>query len=197
MCKRLCKRSKTIMKKPDWMNYRIKKPTKTHWFVFAGFCVLSAVYLIRDMNSSGIEYNGTKKNTESAIEISGVDFVSKEVEKRHKELASLMKSQCSGVSEDVIFAFQFNMNDRSLDDHIFMVCDTYRVLGNAKIIRKSEQKVKCTEEYNGELQIKIRPKDVLVRAIDVSDWKVIEYSSKNPKESCMLQHGIEVLELNW
>ena len=45
--------------------------------------------------------------------------------------------------------------------------------------------------------MKVRPKDVVVRAIDVSDWKVIEYSSKNPKESCMLQHGIEVLELNW
>lgn len=197
MCKGLCTRSKDMIKKADWQTMRIKKPTKYHYIIFATVLIVLAVYMIKETNKSGIEYNGSKTISEAAIEISGVDFVSNEFQKRYQSLASSMKNRCGGVSEDVMFAFQFNANERSLDDHVFTVCDTYKVFGNAKIIQKSEQKIKCTEEYNGELKMVVRPKEVLVRAIDMEEWKVIEYSSKNPKESCMLQHGIEILELNW
>lgn len=196
MCKGFCKGR---LKKADWQTPRIKKPTKYHWIIFALVVALFSVWMINDINSyiTGIEYNGNKQNTEVAIEISGVDFVSEDIQRKHKSLSASMKYQCSGVSEDVIFAFQFTMNDRDIDDHIFLVCENDTVFGNGKVIHSSKEKIKCTEEYNGELKMVVRSKEVVIKAIDIDEWKLVEYTSKNPKESCMIQHAIDVLELKW
>ena len=78
-----------------------------------------------------------------------------------------------------------------------MICDNDYVFGNAKVIHRSDEKIKCTEEYNGELKMVIRPKEVVVKAINVDEWKLMEYTSKDPKESCILQHAIDILEQSW
>ena len=38
---------------------------------------------------------------------------------------------------------------------------------------------KMYEEYNGVLKTVIRPKEVVVKAINIDEWKLMEYSSKN------------------
>ena len=199
MCKRFCKARKPMINKADWQKIRLKKPSKYHWLGWMLLVSLFAVWMIADINSyiTGIEYNGNKENKGAAIEISGVDFVSEEIERKHKSLGAAMKYQCASISEDVIFAFQFTVTERELDDHIFMICDNDYVFGNAKVIRRSDQKIKCTEEYNGELKTVIRPKEVVVKAINVDEWKLMEYTSKDPKESCILQHAIDILEQSW
>ena len=55
----------------------------------------------------------------------------------------------------------------------------------------------CTEEYDGELKQILRSKYVTIKAIDVDSWKQVEYTTDDPKESCTMQHAIDVLELKW
>jgi hypothetical protein len=144
-----------------------------------------------------IEYIGSKQNKQPAIEISGVDFVDEKTKTKHQILGKSMKYQCKMVSEDLLFAFQFSASKRIVEDHIFSLCGGARTFGNAKVIQKSEKKIKCTEEYNGDLKQVVRSKEVVIKAIDVDTWEQIEYISSDPKESCMLQHAIDVLELKW
>jgi peptide deformylase len=101
------------------------------------------------------------------------------------------------VSEDVLFAFQFSFNDRPVEDHIFLLCSNSKTFGNAKVIYRSPEKIKCTEEFNGEFKQVIRSKEITIKAIDIDVWKQIEYSTTNPKESCTIQHAIDILELKW
>lgn len=199
MCKPLCNIPKLKLKPGEWHVRRIKKPGKYHWFVLFGVLSLWAVWMAQDLNGliSGIAYTGNKTNENRAIEISGVDFVSDDIRQKMLALANSMKYQCNIVSEDVLFAFQFSLNDRTMDDHVFISCETSRVYGNAKVVHRSSDKIKCTEESNGELRSVIRSREVVIKAIDITEWKLVEYTSVDAKESCMLQHAIDVLELKW
>ena len=134
---------------------------------------------------------------DAAIEISGVDFVDEKIKTKHRALSQSMKYQCSMVSEDVLFAFQFTYNKRVMEDHIFLLYENTKVFGNAKVIQRSDKKIKCTEEYDGELREVVRSREITIKAIDVDGWEQIEYTTTNPKESCMIQHAIDVLELKW
>lgn len=199
MCKRFCKVPSLKLKSSEWRGSSYKKPSRCHWFL--GFIVLSiwSVWMAQDYTgmNSGMEYIGSKRNMDAAIEISGVDFVDEKVKTKHQALSQSMKYQCSLVSEDVLFAFQFTYNKRLMEDHIFLLCDSTMVFGNAKVIQRSNKKIKCTEEYDGELRQVVRSKEITIKAIDVDGWEQIEYSTVDPKESCMIQHAIDVLELKW
>jgi len=155
--------------------------------------------MAQDINGivGGIEYTGAIELREAAIEISGVDFVSDEIKKKHQSLSQSMRYRCNGVSEDVLFGFHFSINDRRVDDHVFLLCSSGRAFGNAKIVDRSSNKIQCTEEYDGELKQVVRSKYITVKAIDITEWKQVEYSTTDPKESCAIQHAISVLELNW
>lgn len=199
MCKRFCKVPSLKLKSSEWRGASYKKPSRCHWFL--GFLVLSiwAVWMAQDYTgmNSGMEYVGSKSNMDAAIEISGVDFVDEKIKTKHQALSQSMKYQCGMVSEDVLFAFQFAYNKRVMEDHIFLLCENTKVFGNAKVIQRSDKKIKCTEEYDGELRQVVRSKEITIKAIDVNGWEQIEYTTTNPKESCMIQHAIDVLELKW
>lgn len=199
MCNSLCKVPKLKIDGSEWHTKKVSKPSKCHWVVL--FVVLCAftVWMARDINGmiTGIEFTGTKENSQPAIEISGVDFVSEEIKAKHQALATSMRYHGNLLSEDVLFGFQFALNDRIVDDHIFFLPDAKRVFGNAKIIERSEAQIKCTEEYNGELRQVVRNKEVRIKAIDIEEWKQVEYLSTHPKEACTIQHAIDILELKW
>lgn len=197
--KRMCKVQRLKLNSSEWRMGSYKKGTRLHWVVLFAVLCIWAVWMAQDINGiiSGIEFTGSKVKTESAIEISGVEFVSEDIKFKHQALSTSMQYQCVTVSEDVLFAFQFSLNDRPIEDHIFLVCSNLKSFGNAKLIYRSPEKIKCTEEFNGELKHVIRSKEVTIKAIDIDEWKHIEYSTSNPKESCMIQHAIDVLELKW
>lgn len=198
-CKRMCKVPSLQLKSSEWRIGGYKKATRLHWVIlFVVLCVW-AVWMAQDINGiiSGIEFTGSKSKTDPAIEISGAEFVSEDVKFKHQALSTSMQYQCVTVSEDVLFAFQFSLNERPIEDHIFLLCSNSKAFGNAKVIYRSPEKIKCTEEYNGQLKQVVRSKEITIKAIDIDEWKQIEYSTTDPKESCMIQHAIDVLELNW
>lgn len=199
MCKNICKVSKLKIDSQEWLGIKKKKPNKYHWIILFVTLCLWAVWMARDINGfiSGIEYTDSKKNVEPAIKISGVDFVSEEIKLRHQSLGRSMQYQCRIGSEDVLFSFQFSLNGRMIEDHIFFLCEIGRIFANAKIIESSDKKILCTEESGGELKQILRSKYVTIKAIDVETWKQVEYTTDNPKESCTMQHAIDVLELKW
>ena len=198
MCKRFCK----FPKLPEGEAFYSKMPkvkrSRYHWvllfLVMCGF----AVWMIQDINNiNGIEYEMNNKLDDVAIEISGIDFQSDDIEIKLKALSNNMRNQCIYGSMDVVFGFQFKINDETIEDHIFYLCEGRMSFGNAKIIKESKEKVMCTEELNGELVEKVRPKEVSIKAIDLDEWKQVQYTTKTPKESCIIQHAIDVLELKW
>jgi len=195
----MCKVPGLKLNSSEWRMSRYKKATRLHWIIlFVALCIW-AVWMAQDINGiiSGIEFTGSKTKTETAIEISGAEFVSEDVKFKHQALSKSMQYQCVAVSEDILFAFQFSFNDRPIEDHIFLLCSNSKAFGNAKVIYRSPEKIKCTEEFNGDLKQVIRSKEVTIKAIDIEGWKQTEYSTSNPKESCMIQHAIDVLELKW
>ena len=114
-----------------------------------------------------------------------------------KNLSDNMRNQCIQGSMDVLFGFQFTKKDTIFEDHIFYLCNVRMSFGNAKVIRKSKELVMCTEELNGDLVEKVRPKEVTIKAIDLNEWRQIQYTTTDAKESCIIQHAIDVLELKW
>lgn len=198
-CKRMCKVPGLKLNSSEWRMSRYKKPTRLHWIIlFVALCIW-AVWMAQDINAmiSGIEFTGSKTKTETAIEISGAEFVSEDIKFKHQTLSTSMQYQCTAVSEDVLFAFQFSFNDRPIEDHIFLICSNSKTFGNAKVVYRSPEKIKCTEEFNGEFKQIVRSKEITIKAIDIDGWKQTEYSTADPKESCMIQHAIDVLELKW
>ena len=114
-----------------------------------------------------------------------------------------MKRVCSERSDDVIFAFQFGTSKkgRRREDHIFSLCGNRtvptRVFGNAVVIGSSEDYLLCTEEYDGELRQVQRHASLSIKAIDVIEWESFEYDIDDPKEACIVQHAIDILESTW
>ena len=159
--------------------------------------VLFCVWFIYEQQKLDIEYHMENELKDVAIEISGIDFQSDDIELKLKSLSESMKNQCIYGSMDVVFGFQFNFEKDQIEDHIFYLCDPRMSFGNAKVIRESTEKVMCTEEFNGELVEKVRSKEVTIKAIDLDEWKQIQYTTQNAKESCIIQHAIDVLELKW
>ena len=66
-----------------------------------------------------------------------------------------------------------------------------------EIVSSSEDQVLCAEEYDGMLKQVKRPATVVLKAIDIGEWEVVEKNIENSKEACVIQHAIEVLESKW
>ena len=86
-CKRMCKVPGLKLNSSEWRMSRYKKPTRLHWIIlFVALCIW-AVWMAQDINAmiSGIEFTGSKTKTETAIEISGAEFVSEDIKFKHQE----------------------------------------------------------------------------------------------------------------
>ena len=134
-----------------------------------------------------------------AIRISSIDYLSDTVRERLQELSYQMDFICSQRSDDAVFAFQFGSDNHSRfrEDHLFALCEGNRVYGNAEVISSSEEMVLCAEEYDGVLKQVKRPASIFLKAIDIDQWDVVEVAIEDSKQSCVVQHAIDVLESKW
>jgi len=210
-----CKKWFTPAMKKDDTAYNTTKKSwfgkVYHWFVLAAGLAMLGAFLIPEIQRADqnpdLSYlapnSKVLKTKAPAIRISGIDFVSDHVRDLHQKLSYQMDFICSERADDVIFAFQFgsNMNNkiRLRDDHIFALCrpGSTLVVGNAEIIDKSEDFVMCQEEYAGILNQFKRPNEVTIKGIDIDTWEVIEFTTQNSKEACIVQHAIDILESKW
>tara|TARA_B100000519_G_C14195598_1_gene415266 strand:- start:101 stop:745 length:645 start_codon:yes stop_codon:yes gene_type:complete len=178
------------------------------WIVVFIAFVLMGTWLIPEVQKQQedhMSYYAAKidilKRKMPAIRISGIDFVSSAIRERHTELAYQMAYVCSQRSDDAVFAFQFGSDNHSRwrEDHIFALCGKkqVKVYGNAEVISSSEDLVLCAEEYDGVLKQVKRPSSIVLKAIDIDEWEVIERSVEDSREACVIQHAIDVLESKW
>lgn len=175
--------------------------------VFIGTWWVTKMYPeIKKRDEDHMSYYAAKiellKRKQPAIRISGIDFVSSAIRDRHQGLAYQMDYICTQRSDDAVFAFQFGSESHSRfrEDHIFALCGSeqgVKVYGNAEIVSSSEEQVLCAEEYDGMLKQVKRPATVVLKAIDIGEWEVVEKNIENSKEACVIQHAIEVLESKW
>lgn len=131
----------------------------------------------------------------SSTEFQDPDFQSK----KKKEVQARMDLACEITTNDVVFAFQWRYlhNNRSLNDHIFMLCRNHRIFANALFSYHGDDYIQCTEEYGGVLKSKRRHLNVTLKGIDVNTFQHVEYESKSPVESCLLQHSVDMLNRKW
>ena len=111
-----------------------------------------------------------------------------------------MDYSCEATSNDVIFSFQYVLSEitnHTYNDHIFMLCKSHRAFGNAEIVYESDEKILCTEEYAGVLLKKKRSMNVTIKAVDIHQWKPIEYKTQNELEICQVSHAVEMLNNKW
>lgn len=182
---------------------RIKTPI--HWIITAVALCFIGAYIIPEIQRNeayNFKYYPPDikhlKKKQEAIRISGIDFVSDVMKEKMQALGTKMKEICKDRSDDVIFAFQFGKGQGRREDHVFALCSqNTRVFGNTEVTARSEEFIMCTEEYDGELNQIRRPASVSLKAIDIDEWELIEYDVKEPKESCIVQHSIDVLESKW
>lgn len=207
-CKKYCDWCKRPSMPSNGNNFRGSKSnvkSTCHWICTAvAVCIIGALGL-QAFSSSEAKYNfkyykpsiDQLRAKPEAIRISGIDFVSDSMKEKMQALGDRMKTVCNERSDDVVFAFQFGKGRRR-EDHVFALCGSpVQVFGNAEVIARSGEFIMCTEEFDGTLQQIRRPSSVSIKAIDVSEWESIEYDVTTPKESCIIQHSIDVLESKW
>ena len=138
------------------------------------------------------------KTKQEAIRISGIDFVSDVMKEKMQALGSKWKTYVKSVLMMSYLHFNSVKDKVEGEDHVFALCSQKtKVFGNAEVTARSEEFIMCTEEYDGELNQIRRPASVSLKAIDIDQWELVEYDVKEPKESCIVQHAIDVLESKW
>lgn len=159
--------------------------------------VILAGWFLPDFQPAKIQYREMRSEDlkkGAAIKFSPIDFLSENVKEKQAELIEEMRVYCK---DDVLFAFQFSKYNRTIQDHIFMLCSGSKMYGNAEIIDHSNDYVLCSEQY-AEVQQKIkRYSEVVIKAIDLETWDVTEHKSRDTKESCIIQHAVDVLNSKW
>ena len=131
-----------------------------------------------------------------AIKISSIEYLSESIKEKNFELVDFMKDKCD---DDVLFAFNFMHieSNRTVEDHIFMLCSHQKAFANAEIIKSSDTYIFCNEQYSDVKKKIKRPSSVRIKGIDVELWDMVEYESSNTKEACIMQHALDILNSKW
>jgi hypothetical protein len=183
----------------------VNQGSKNTYCIYSLFAliIISLAWLVEEVKTKNDALRFTPPHVEhlhlsSAIRMSGAEFQDEEFRTSKLHLLYNMDKACEITSNlDVVFAFQFERSNRSLRDHIFMICTNHRIFGNSVITHRAEGNILCTEEYGGVLKEKTRSSNVTMKAIDVNTFKHIEYSSSSAVESCIMQHSLDMLDQKW
>ena len=174
-----------------------KKKTKRSiaWVVGIGTIALLTwflpEYVDEPLKFKDMHPDDLKKNY---VKINSIDFLCTTGKEKHTDLASIMPNYCK---DDVLFGFQFSKDNRTITDHLFMLCESKKIIANAEIVYSDTNYVMCNEQF-ADISKKIkRSSKVIVKAIDIENWDVLEYESSSTKEACILQHAIDVLNTRW
>ena len=83
-------------------------------------------------------------------------------------------------------------------DHMFMYCKTKKAYANADIVYYNDsEQVYCKEEYAGAYREVLRSSDIVMRGINVEGWENEDFETSDPKEACVVQHAVSVLNNEW
>ncbi len=188
----MCSCCRLKMPKDTFFNKKKSKPIR--WTLLLLACSMAwflpeyreEEYKFRDMRVDDLK--------QTYVKINSIDFLSTSVKEKHNELVVKMPTHCK---DDVLFGFQFAKQNRSIQDHLFMLCDAKKIFANAEIVFSDTTYVMCNEQYADIVKKKKRSSKIIVKAIDIENWDVVEYESQSVKEACILQHAIDILNSRW
>lgn len=179
--------------------------SKYHYVMVAVVFAVVSFLFVREVAEDGEKFVYYTPNTEHfhrapSTFLTSLEFDQEDIKERKQNMAWQMDYSCEATSNDVVFSFQYvrsELTNKTYNDHIFMLCETHKALGNAEIVYKSEDKILCTEEYAGVLLKKKRSMNITIKAIDIHLWKPIQYDTTSELEACRVAHAIEMLNNNW
>lgn len=181
------------MPKDSWFK---KKKVKTCSFIWGILFIVGVAWVLPEYKEEMLKFRDMHQDDlmYSIRKIDSIDFLSGSVKDKHLELSTLMPMYCK---DDVLFGFQFSKQNRTIRDHLFMLCESKQIFANAEIIYSKPNYVLSNEQYADITLKKKRSSSVIVKAIDIKTWDVIEYESTSTKEACIMQHAIDVLNSKW
>ena len=94
-----------------------------------------------------------------------------------------------------MFGHNVEYNGEVLNDHVFHVCGGLTWL-NARIVTKSDARVRCQEEYTNMFKSRVQPKVVSMRAVNVETWSEKEVEGEDTV-ACRWNHAVDILENRW
>ena len=174
-----------------------KKKTKRSVAWMIGICaIIVLAWFLPEYKEEPIKFKDMHPDDlkKTFFKINSIDFLSTTVKEKHTELASIMPKYCK---DDVLFGFQFSKDNRTITDHLFMLCESKKIIANAEIVFSNTNYVMCNEQFADITKKVKRSSNVIVKAIDIENWDVLEYESVDTKEACILQHAIDVLNTRW
>lgn len=183
------------MPKDTWFNKKKTKYSVLKWTVGLS-CVVVLAWFMPEYTPDKLKFHDMHPDDlqKSIVKINSIDFLSTSVKEKHAELSSTMPAFCK---DDVLFGFQFSKENRTIQDHLFMLCSSKKILANAEIIYSDDHFVMCTEQYADIVKRVKRSSSVVIKAIDIDTWDIVEYKSMDTKEACIIQHAVDVLNSRW
>ena len=179
--------------------------SKYHYVMVAVVFAVVSFFFVKDVAEDGEKFvyytpNAQHFKRPPATFLTSLEFDQDDIQEKKQNMAWHMDYSCEATSNDVIFSFQYvrsEITNHTYNDHIFMLCKSHRAFGNAEIVYESDEKILCTEEYAGVLLKKKRSMNVTIKAVDIHQWKPIEYKTQNELESCQVSHAVEMLNNKW
>ena len=169
---------------------KIRKLKPIHFAIIFIFSTLVLAWMMLD-TSSGIEYRHSVRHGAPANRVLHLDdSYRQKMQKLHFE----MKAFCNRGS-DIVYSHNLLINGNIFTDHVFHVCGGSTWL-NAVLHVRSEKQVSCQEEFASIYRSVPRAKEISMKAIDVETWSEREVSAQG-KQSCILQHAVDILERKW
>lgn len=124
---------------------------------------------------------------------------------RISALAPLHCGQGGGAdARSAVFSHNFVLRDAAqreevVDAHLVHFCGTPgTTMLNLAFEPTGAANVKCAEEYAGDFVEKHRPAQGFLEYVDVEQgYRRVRRSVRNPAESCLAQHAVDILEQRW
>jgi hypothetical protein len=183
----------------------LKDPKPKHWGFLAGIIIVVVAWVLPEIMEE-VKDNmhfqppiDRHLTLHHAIMMTGTEFQDVGFQTKTTMLHYDMDYACEVANLDVIFAFNFelNRNNRSMSDHIFMLCNSHKIYSNAIILPSGKEEILCEERYAGTTRVKRRPLNVTVKAIDIKTFNHVTFESESAENSCELQHAVDMLDKKW
>ena len=169
---------------------KIRRLKPIQWAIIFVFSTLVLAWMLID-TSSGIEYRHSVRHGAAANRVLHLDDAYRQkMQKIHYEL----KAFCDRGS-DIVFGHNLLINGEIFNDAVFHTCGGSTWL-NPVVHVRSERQISCQEEFASIYRSVPRAKEISMKAIDVESWSEREISADG-KQSCMMQHAVDILERKW
>ena len=161
-----------------------------HWCIVLVVSSMCVAWMLID-TTSPIKYQHSTKYQAAAVKSLNLDDTYRQ---KMQMVASYMKEYCKR-GDHIVFGHNVEYNGEMLNDHVFHVCGGLTWL-NARIVTKSDARVRCQEEYTNMFKSRVQPKVVSMRAVNVETWSEKEVEGEDTV-ACRWNHAVDILENRW